>query len=641
MMSTKTPDRPVRSVSAGSAVPSRSVPRGPASRKEVSFSSSNSPSNDSSGSSTSTVTESSLDTVSQECEKMSISGTNSTPVVTPSQSDTEPNSGTAAVPLPTPPLPGTPWASSVMSGKNPDVHARVLTFQQSRQSRSNSGSNTALNFTPPCPALGSSPRLNIPSSVGRPASLSRSSSSGSSSAYSAYSQNLSSYSSPVVSPQPDDSSKPALPAINTQTAPRVGSPQSQTPAYSGALFISPSSGAMLQPKRPSLSQRRGMGSLESSKSPTLPNLSLANAMAAAKRVPESAPPTFSVDRKKRSPGLTLSKTPPSSTGQFENYSKYIDMEKGSLNFAGKASLHAKGIEFSSGSSFRISLDELQPLGELGRGNYGTVTKVLHKPTNVVMAMKEIRVELDDTKFRQIIMELDILHKCISDYIVDFYGAFFVEGAVYVCMEHMDGGSLNQIYAGGVDEQYLAVIAVAVIKGLKQLKEEHNIIHRDVKPTNILVSTDGRVKLCDFGVSGNLVASIAKTNVGCQSYMAPERIRSKNPNQAITYTVESDIWSLGLSLVEIAQGEYPYPPETYGNIFSQLSAIVDGDPPRLPADRYSPEARSFVAQCLKKVPRLRPSYSQLLMHPWLEKYRGVQIDMGGFVRQALKKAQQPT
>lgn len=327
-------------------------------------------------------------------------------------------------------------------------------------------------------------------------------------------------------------------------------------------------------------------------------------------------------------------------GLFANFSRYVDIKSGSLNFAGKLSLSSRGIDFSNGSSSRITLSELQFIEELGHGNYGTVSKVLHKPNNVLMAMKEVRLELDEAKFRQILMELEVLHKCNSPYIVDFYGAFFIEGAVYMCMEYMDGGSLDKIYdenpeMGGIDEPQLAFITYAVIQGLRELKEVHNVIHRDVKPTNILCSAkQGTIKLCDFGVSGNLVASLAKTNIGCQSYMAPERIKSLNPDRG-TYTVQSDIWSLGLSILEMALGRYPYPPETFDNIFSQLSAIVDGPPPRLPDDKFSEEAQDFVSLCLQKVPERRPNYANLSEHPWLVKYRQVDVKMGDYISKRLE------
>lgn len=336
-------------------------------------------------------------------------------------------------------------------------------------------------------------------------------------------------------------------------------------------------------------------------------------------------------------GSATSTNKPQLHGLFANYSKYVDIKSGSLNFAGKASLHSEGVDFLSGSSFRISLDQLEFVEEIGHGNYGTVTKVLHKPTGVLMAMKEVRLELDETKFTQILMELEILHKCDSPFIVDFYGAFFIEGAVYMCMEYMDGSSLDKIYGkhGIKDEACLAYITECIIRGLKELKDEHNIIHRDVKPTNILVNSNGKVKLCDFGVSGNLVASLAKTNIGCQSYMAPERIKSLNPD-ASSYSVQSDVWSLGLTILEVACGHYPYPPETYNNIFSQLSAIVDGEPPSLDSKMFSNEARMFVKSCLNKKPSMRPSYGSLLNHPWLLKYRGNQPPMATYVQSSLKE-----
>ncbi|KAL8842198.1 MAG: hypothetical protein Q9170_000604 [Blastenia crenularia] len=361
----------------------------------------------------------------------------------------------------------------------------------------------------------------------------------------------------------------------------------------------------------------------------------------------------------------------STDSAFSKYSEFVDTKTGTLKFKGKATIHGKGIDFSSGTSFNISLNEVDTLEELGKGNYGTVYKVRHsrpqmrKPgqglggnrlipsntntaqgsvnngesnaseafavdpsptsstTGMVMAMKEIRLELDEAKFAAIIMELDILHRCVSPFIIDFFGAFFQEGAVYICMEFMDGGSVDKLYGDGVPESVLRKITVSTVMGLKSLKDDHNIIHRDVKPTNILVNTRGQVKICDFGVSGNLVASIAKTNIGCQSYMAPERIASGGVAQAGanpgggTYSVQSDIWSLGLSIIECAMGQYPYPPETYNNIFSQLSqAIVDGEPPDLPTDDFSTEAKDFVRGCLNKIPKLRPTYAMLLRHPWL-------------------------
>lgn len=144
---------------------------------------------------------------------------------------------------------------------------------------------------------------------------------------------------------------------------------------------------------------------------------------------------------------------------------------------------------------------------------------------------------------------------------------------------------------------------------------------DVKPTNVLVNHKGEVKLCDFGVSGQLEKSLAKTNIGCQSYMAPERIKGESQNKLGTYTVSSDVWSLGLSIIEIAYGQYPYPPETYENVFAQLTAIVNGPPPEMP-DSYSEVAHDFVEHCLRKEPERRATYAELLVSFFLLFFLGV-------------------
>lgn len=492
-----------------------------------------------------------------------------------------------------------------------DIQARIMAFQQKRQ-------NIPLKDPPMGKPL---PPLPIPTASSR-APLSTDSNGGQ-----------------LLSSPPIERSH-ILPVSSTVP----GTPLSPTlPPLKSGFELS---------KKPSLSQRRGMklNMKDMGGSGVEPlNLTgeLARRLSERKNRPDfklnlNDTPTSNGNSSTNSHNSKGNNESPNATGPklqglFANYSKYVDIKSGSLNFAGKASLHSEGVNFSSGSSFHISLDELQFIEELGRGNYGTVSKVLHRPTGVLMAVKEVRLELEETKFTQILMELEVLHKCNSPYIVDFYGAFFVEGAVYMCMEYMDGGSLDKIYRDGIhDEACLAYIAECVIRGLKQLKDEHNIIHRDVKPTNILVNTLGKVKLCDFGVSGNLVASLAKTNIGCQSYMAPERIKTKTPDDA-TYSVQSDVWSLGLTLVEVAAGRYPYPPETFDNIFSQLKAIVDGEPPMLDDKIFSKEAQQFVKSCLNKNADLRPLYDVLLESPWLAKYRGIDPRMAEVVTKRLEDA----
>ncbi|WVR08512.1 hypothetical protein IAU60_005567 [Kwoniella sp. DSM 27419] len=352
-------------------------------------------------------------------------------------------------------------------------------------------------------------------------------------------------------------------------------------------------------------------------------------------------------------GLTLSgmKGAPKEEGnKFGDFKTIMD-PSGSLKFSSKAVLHAKGVDFEDGVSIKINMDEIEVLGELGKGNYGSVHKVLHRPLGVQMAMKEIRLELDDSKLNGIIMELDILHRAKAPEIVEFYGAFTIESCVYYCMEYMDAGSLDTLTGGGVlakdqkdeaesaeqrvPEPVLRRVTASMIRGLKFLKDELQVMHRDVKPTNVVINKKGEVKLVDFGVSGQLEKSLAKTNIGCQSYMAPERIKSETANQNPTYTVASDVWSVGLSIIELAKGCYPYPPETYSNVFAQLQAIVNGPAPTLPPG-YSEDANDFVAKCLEKDPHRRPTYAQLLEHPFLLADKEADVDMVGWVSAALER-----
>ncbi|CAI9733939.1 specificity mitogen-activated kinase kinase 1-like isoform X1 [Octopus vulgaris] len=316
----------------------------------------------------------------------------------------------------------------------------------------------------------------------------------------------------------------------------------------------------------------------------------------------------------------------------------------------------------------LTIDDIDKIGELGSGNGGVVLKVRHKSTNLLMAHKLIHLEVKPSVRNQIFRELKVLHECNSPYIVGFYTAFFCDGEINICMEYMDGGSLDLILkkAGRIPEPILGKITIAVMKGLNYLREKHQIMHRDVKPSNILVNSQGEIKICDFGVSGQLIDSMANSFVGTRSYMSPERL------QGTQYTVQSDIWSVGLSLVEMAIGRYPIPPpdpehldSIFGDncmeehreaamtgkplkdsrsnvsfqsppgsdgprpmaIFELLDYIVNEPPPSLPKGKFSPEFIDFVDRCLKKNPSERADLQSLKDHPFVRKAEAEPIDVG--------------
>merc|ERR1719422_862370 len=175
--------------------------------------------------------------------------------------------------------------------------------------------------------------------------------------------------------------------------------------------------------------------------------------------------------------------------------------------------------------------------------------------------------------KQIVTELKILHECQSPYIVGYFGSYQCDGEVNVFMEYMDGGSLDVILRkiGKIPEPYTRKITHAVLRGLAYLREKHQIIHRDIKPSNILVNTQGEIKICDFGVSGQLIDSMANSFVGTRSYMSPERL------QGSQYSVASDLWSLGLSLVEMALGCYPIPPPDPNHLAQIFGPAFTEDP----------------------------------------------------------------
>jgi len=194
--------------------------------------------------------------------------------------------------------------------------------------------------------------------------------------------------------------------------------------------------------------------------------------------------------------------------------------------------------------------------------------------------------------------------------------------IHLADRSSDGGHLSSLDSiakkvGPMRIDVLGKIAEAVVGGLSYLYNEHRILHRDVKPSNVLVNSRGSIKLCDFGVSGELINSIADTFVGTSTYMSPERIKGA------AYSVKSDVWSLGLTLLELAIGRFPFDADgnTAGTrasagpmgILDLLQKIVNEPPPKLPKNKAFPlSLEKMIECCLIKDPSDRPSPQELLV-----------------------------
>jgi mitogen-activated protein kinase kinase len=282
--------------------------------------------------------------------------------------------------------------------------------------------------------------------------------------------------------------------------------------------------------------------------------------------------------------------------------------------------------------------EVQVLGRLGEGTGGAVTRCRLARVPTVFALKSIPADPDPAVQRQILRELSINRSVDSPYIAEYYGAYLDEkqGVINIAMEFCEGGSLDGLYkqvkkrSGRTGERVLGRVAHGVLQGLSYL-HARKIIHRDIKPSNILLTLQGGIKLCDFGVSGELVNSLAGTFTGTSYYMAPERIQGQ------PYTVTSDIWSLGLTLMEVATNKFPFQQEDGAQLMpiELLSVIVSAEPPVLLDEpeagvKWSKPFRHFLKVCLERSRQQRPSPKQMLEHPWIIGIMQKKVDMARWI-----------
>lgn len=252
---------------------------------------------------------------------------------------------------------------------------------------------------------------------------------------------------------------------------------------------------------------------------------------------------------------------------------------------------------------------------IGRGKFGIVYKGIHRATKQVYAIKVLNLDTSEDEVKDVQQEIQFLsHLKHVPNVTHYYGSYLNGTKLWIIMDYGAGGSLRTLLRPGtIEEKYIGVIVRELLVALQYIHKQ-SVIHRDIKAANVLITNEGKVMLCDFGVAAQLSSTSLRRNTmaGTPYWMAPEVIM-----EGTSYDVKADIWSLGITIYEIATGNPPYCDK---EAMRAMQLITKSKPPRLDGLQYTPLLKEIIALCLDENPTERLSADDLLKTKFIKYHK---------------------